>query len=189
MLSNEERLEFESHIDECECCNIKFRNLKIIVESANEIKEIDLPINFSSELKANLEKEKANQNQNMILNKKKILNCIVAGLFIIITSVSLLNNSSIYKNKNNLISEIDQMSEMQENITFDITSEESKEVHDRAEKESIEEQRVMTIRNADENQDFNNQLTENKSNKTMNLFILVAIIVSTVILIYKKFKR
>jgi len=153
MLSNEEKLEFENHIDECQYCNIKFLNLKIIIESANEIEEVELPINFCSELKTNLEMEKVNVTKKTIFNRKKLLSAIVAGLFIIITSVSLLNNSSIFNNRQNLISEIDRMSENQENITFDIASEESAQSPSNIQEDTAMEPRTMTMDNIDEGQE------------------------------------
>jgi len=153
MLLNEEKLEFENHINECQCCNIKFLNLKIIIESANEIEEVELPINFCSELKTNLEMEKVNVTKKTIFNRKKILSAIVAGLFIIITSVSLLNNSSIFNNRENLISEIDRMSENQENITFDIASEESAQSPANIQEDTAMGPRTMTMDNIDEGQE------------------------------------
>jgi len=221
MLSSEEKLEFESHINRCEYCNVKLQNLKIIVESANEIEEVDLPINFSSELKTKLEKEKKFKSKNVMSNKKRMLSAIVAGLLIIITSVSLINNSSIYKKRNNLHSEIDQMSENQEKVTFDIASEKSTEALDGIEKENSAQPRIMSIDNIEaneelaikenieetndennynimtaknnenslENEDFQNQPIKKNYNKTINLFVLVSLIVSVVILIYKRFKK
>jgi len=174
MLSNEEKLEFENHINECQCCKIKFLNLKVIIESANEIEEVELPINFCSELKTNLEMEKVNATKKTIFNRKKLLSAIVAGLFIIITSVSLLNNSSILNNRQNLISEIDRMSENQENITFDIASEESAQSPANMQEDTAIEPRTMTMDNIDEDQESAVEDSIEKANKKDTYNIMTA---------------
>lgn len=207
MLSNDEKIEFESHINECESCNIKLKNLKTIVESINEVEEVELPITFSSEFKAKLEMEKTYRSKKRVFNNKKRLNTMVAGLLVIIASVALMSNSPIYKNKNNLYSEINEMSEKEERLTFDTASEKSRQAPDATILDETEEDvpakpRTMSIRNMDEDEeevpekDIEKASNENidediekTDRKTVNIFVILSIIVGIVTLIYKKLKR
>lgn len=134
MLSNEERMEFENHLEICETCNIAYKNLETIISSASEIEEVELPSKFSSELRSRLEKEtKVNKTFS---SKMKTWTSIAAGLLIILASISLLSNYLELKKKPNLISEIENSSNYEGNDTYGITMDKNQESLDA---ESIDE--------------------------------------------------
>ncbi len=125
MLSKEEEIVFKSHIDTCLACSIAFENLKLIVETTNELEEIELPINFSSQLRRKLEKEKNHRSKILLFSKNKILASIVAGLVIIVISLSLINNFSNYNRGNDLYAEMNDDIKEEEKVEINMASEES----------------------------------------------------------------
>lgn len=174
MLSKEERLEFENHINECEYCNISLQNLKTIVESINELEEVELPRNFSSELMIKLQNEKNSKNRIVLFNKKKLLSSIVAGLLIFIASLSLINNSLINKNKDMLYSENSEIENKhiinEKAADPKVASEESKEAIDNKEKETAIRPRIMTMDNIDKKQEeiSEENAKQNEDKRTYN---------------------
>ena len=171
MLSEQERLEFENHINECEYCNISLQNLKIIVESINELEEVELPRNFSSELTIKLQNEKNSKNRMVFFNKKKLLSGIVAGLLIFMASLSLINNSLINKNMDRLYSEIEDKHINEKNTNFKIASDEPKDALDNTEKETTIKPSIMAMDNVDEKQEgiSEESAKQNKDSRTYNI--------------------
>ncbi len=132
-VSCEEKLEFENHINNCECCNIKFQNLKIVIESINELEEVDLPINFSSELRIKLENEKSKKIKKF--NKNKMFSNIAASILIFVASFSLINTNLINSNKMEQYNAIEDKHVSEKNITFKMAPE---EVHEESSEQSKE---------------------------------------------------
>lgn len=95
MLSNEEKIAFEHHMAECEDCRISFNNLKIVIESVNEIEEIELPENFSIEFREKLEQEKNAAVKKTVFRKSKLFTNIAASILICVASFSLVNNNLV----------------------------------------------------------------------------------------------
>ncbi len=126
MISDEEKLDFENHINKCENCKVAFQNLKIIVKSTNNIEEVELPQNFSDELRQKLEAENTCKSENKFPNKIKILTGVVAGLLITVMSLSLLNNYLINQNmdKQMDIAKTERNNNIKENSEFKTESEE-----------------------------------------------------------------
>lgn len=91
-LTDEEKELFKQHLDECPCCKSEYDNLKIMIDSVNEIEEIPLPKDFSVELAKKL-REEASPKRKFISSRVKVLGGIAAALLIVVTSASLLNNS------------------------------------------------------------------------------------------------
>lgn len=170
MLSEQEKLEFENHINECEYCNISLQNLKIIVESINELEEVELPRNFSSELEIKLQNEKNSKNRMVLFNKKKLLSGIVAGLLIFMASLSLINNSLINKNKDILYSEIEGK-HINGDANSKIASDEPRDTIDNTEKETTIKPSIMAIDNVDEKQEgiSEESAKQNKNSRTYNI--------------------
>lgn len=171
MLSNEEKLDFENHISECQSCNIAFENLKLIIEVTNDVEEVELPINFSSELRAKLELERNSKNKEVSFKRKKTLSGIVAGLLIIISSATLINNSLNYKKESKIYGQVSDMAVQEESIAFNTAPNKPRKVGD-AEEEKAMEPRVATMDNVEgKNEEINESHTEDKKeNNYANTF-------------------
>lgn len=94
MLSDQEKQKFESHINRCENCSIAFENLKLIVESVNEVEEIELPTNFSSQLNEKLQGAGGPRSKLALFRSNKIFTSVAAAVLIFVLSLSLINNFS-----------------------------------------------------------------------------------------------
>ena len=92
-LSKKESENFQKHIDLCEDCRIKYKNLKVIVETINEIPEVELPKDFNIELreKLNNENKKKNRIKNIISNRWRFIGGIAATLLILVISIPMAN--------------------------------------------------------------------------------------------------
>lgn len=95
MLTEEEMKQFKTHLENCEECTVKLKNLQLIVESINEIDEVELPDNFTASLREKLEsiEQKPQTPKNKWLNWKTY-GVIAAGLVLTVTTVSLLNQNN-----------------------------------------------------------------------------------------------
>jgi len=94
-LSEEERLQFEAHLENCEECRMKLRNLQLIVESINEIDEVDLPDNFSASLREKLEKVeyKKTEKKHKWLNRR-FYTTVAAGLLVGVVATAVLTQGN-----------------------------------------------------------------------------------------------
>lgn len=96
-LSEEERVDFEAHLEGCEECRMKLKNLQLIVESINEIEEVDLPDNFSASLRQKLEQVEAQKHRKKYpwLNRK-FYSTIAAGLLLGVVATAMLTQGNWY---------------------------------------------------------------------------------------------
>lgn len=94
-LSEEERLQFEAHLENCEECRMKLRNLQLIVESINEIEEVDLPDNFSASLREKLEKieHQKTEKKHKWLNRR-FYTTVAAGLLVGVVATAMLTQGN-----------------------------------------------------------------------------------------------
>ena len=208
MLSKEEELDFKSHINTCVACSIAFENLKIIVETTNTLEEVELPVNFSSELHAKLKKVKNHKTKTALFNKNKILSSIVAGLLILVVSLSLINNFLNYNKGNDLHAEIGDTDKQEENIRFNTTSDESKYgtfddkendtknyIENDTEKESIMGARGIPVEEMDEKaqkevqQEEVQEDTKGNINKIAIPFVILTLIAGVGVSIYKVLEK
>lgn len=90
MLSKEEAASFEAHLENCEECNMKLKNLQLIVESMNEIDEIELPDNFTASLREKLQEIEVKPKKKKWQNWK-VFSAVAAGLLVTVLTASLLN--------------------------------------------------------------------------------------------------
>lgn len=186
MLLDEEKIDFENHINKCENCKVAFQNLKIIVESTNNIEEVELPQNFSNELRQKLEVENTCKSQNKFSDKIKILTSIVAGLLVTVMSLSLLNNYLVNQNmdKQMDIARAERNNNTKQNSEFKTESEELTQEPKVAPK-------TMSIESFDENNEAeidNATASENKVKapgeipKENNIKIINSVITSILVL-------
>lgn len=92
-LTEEEKQDFEQHLDECSNCKLEYENFKMMINSVNEIEEISLPKNFSIELGKKL-REEAPAKKKSISSRWKLVGGIAAGLLITVMSAAMLSNLS-----------------------------------------------------------------------------------------------
>lgn len=204
MLSKEEELDFKSHINTCVACSIAFENLKIIVETTNTLEEVELPVNFSSELHAKLKKAKNHKRKTALFNKNKTLGSIVAGLLILVVSLSLINNFLNYNKGNDLHVEIGDTAKQEENIRFNTTSDESNygtfddtenDTENDTEKELIMGAREIPVEEMDEKaqkevqQEEVQEDTKGNINKIAIPFVILTLIAGVGFFIYKVLKK
>lgn len=93
MLSKEELTSFEAHLENCEECKMKLKNLQLIVESINEVDEIELLDNFTASLREKLQQIEAKPKRKKWLNWKTY-SAVAAGLVILVFSASFLNRGN-----------------------------------------------------------------------------------------------
>ncbi len=92
MLSENERIEFEGHLDECEACRLQLNNLKIMLECINEIDEIELPSDFEATLHDKLIVDTtATTKKNRFPFRLKVITSIAASIAVVVIGVTVLN--------------------------------------------------------------------------------------------------
>ena len=100
MLEEQDNIEFQNHLLECDECNMYFQNFKMMIESLNEIDLIDPPINFNEQLNKKLVKEQRSIVRGLVTYKKPLLG-IAAMLLVAVVSVPMLGNLGSPKNAQN----------------------------------------------------------------------------------------
>ncbi|ABR49265.1 hypothetical protein Amet_3126 [Alkaliphilus metalliredigens QYMF] len=97
-LTTEEKSNFELHLENCSQCNVVFENLKIVVESINEIEEIDLPENFTETFRDRLKEEKVpkvSRQLKLRTKNQKIIMGLAAALAVAVVSITALNQNPL----------------------------------------------------------------------------------------------
>lgn len=94
MLSDNERKEFEKHIEECSDCAMALKNLQTIVGCLNDIDEIELPSDFNTTLRQKLtsiEVPKEAPIKKTFSRATRHWKGLAAGLVILVLSVAAYN--------------------------------------------------------------------------------------------------
>ncbi len=92
MLSEDERIEFEGHLKECEACSLQLNNLRLMLECINEIDEIELPSDFEATLHDKLTKETtATTKKNRFPFRLKVITSIAASIAVVIIGITAIN--------------------------------------------------------------------------------------------------
>lgn len=210
MLSNEEKIAFEHHMAACESCKTSFNNLKAMIESVNEIEEIELPENFSMEFREKLVQEKNSTVKKTVFRKSKLFTNIAASILICVASFSLVNNNlvnykmaenetreQIYMEENSRLKNASEYSTehieknneaIPQNKAFSIDIQTEDEMNDEAadrkkESQSNEEAEMAPV----ESNLYNNHEANRKN--TMNWVSVGAIVIGIGMLVYNFFKN
>lgn len=146
-LLEEEKEFFAKHLNGCEDCRVQYENLKMIINCVNEIPELPLPRNFSTEIGQRLRDETFTKGKIKFRTRAwKFAGGIAATLLLLVMSVSMLNNSFNKYTKD--INPSDSPMEESANIVFDSGS--NKEFYS-ADLDIAEDPEAETIRNFTEN--------------------------------------
>ncbi|SCY06157.1 DUF4349 domain-containing protein [Alkaliphilus peptidifermentans] len=94
ILTEDEKIKFEKHLEECTSCKLGIENLKIVLECLDDIPEVELPSNFNETLREKLKMETGVKEG---LPKKKgfnlrIMKGIAAGLLILLVTATAYNS-------------------------------------------------------------------------------------------------
>jgi hypothetical protein len=92
LLTDEEKEAFKRHMEECNQCKIEYINFMTMMECIHEIEDVEIPKNFSEELKGKLLKAEKRPNKPFFINWK-VMSGIAAGLLILIMSAAILQNT------------------------------------------------------------------------------------------------
>ncbi|MDR5659502.1 DUF4349 domain-containing protein [Serpentinicella sp. ANB-PHB4] len=91
MLSKEEKKVFEKHVNECDECSIYFQNYKLMIDSLNEIEEVDVPEGFNEQLHDKLLKENTRTKRR---TTKKYFS-VAAAVVILIGAISAMDHLTV----------------------------------------------------------------------------------------------
>ena len=90
-INEKEKKEFETHLEKCSECKMELEEMKIILSELSLMEELDLPMNFESELKAKLMAKKDIKEE--VKFKGKYIYSAVAALILFISAGAFLNSN------------------------------------------------------------------------------------------------
>lgn len=94
VLNENEKKEFETHLEKCSECKMELDEIKLILSELSLMEELDLPMNFESELKVRLMAKK-DLKEKFKFNRKYIYSTVAALILFISVGAYLNSNQNI----------------------------------------------------------------------------------------------
>lgn len=115
ILDDNDKREFEDHMNSCEQCKDEYEQMLILIDSLNSVEQVPLPDNYDETLRKKLNNEKVKVKKKW--NKYMYIAASLAIVFFSVQNIDNLKTLEVQENPNIEVSEYSNQEDLQQNPT------------------------------------------------------------------------
>lgn len=113
ILDDNDRLEFEDHMNSCEQCKCEYEQMVILIDSLNSVEQVPLPDNYDETLRKKLNNEKVKVKKKW--SRYMYIAASLAIVFFSVQNIDNLKTLDVQENPNIEVSEYSDQEDVQQN--------------------------------------------------------------------------